>query len=107
MIILLCGRDQCRLNAHPGDPDSMQIESWSSVDRPLAYVVEVLKQVFDLSQGGSRPIKSYGTRWITRKRKALQRMLDRYGAYIAHLSNLVEGKTIRSADCSHLKGYLL
>ena len=27
MTILLCGRDQC-------DPDSMRIESWSSVDRP-------------------------------------------------------------------------
>ena len=35
MIILLCGRDQCGLNAHSVDPDSMRIESWSSVDRPL------------------------------------------------------------------------
>ena len=34
MIILLCGRDQCGLNAHSVDPDSMCIESWSSVDRP-------------------------------------------------------------------------
>ena len=35
MIILLCGRDQCGLNAHSVDPDSVRIESWSSVDRPL------------------------------------------------------------------------
>ena len=35
MIILLCGRNQCGLNAHSVDPDSMRIESWSSVDRPL------------------------------------------------------------------------
>ena len=28
MIILLCGRDQCGLNAHSVDPDSMRIESW-------------------------------------------------------------------------------
>ena len=28
MIILLCGRDQCGLNAHSVDPDSMCIESW-------------------------------------------------------------------------------
>ena len=39
MIILLCGRDQCGLNVHSVDPDSMRIESWSrvttSVDRPL------------------------------------------------------------------------
>ena len=38
MIILLCGRDQCGLNAHSMDPDSMRIESWSSVDRPLVSV---------------------------------------------------------------------
>ena len=36
MIILLCGRDQCGLNVHSVDPDSMRIESWSSVGRPLA-----------------------------------------------------------------------
>ena len=35
MIILLCGRAQCGLNAHSVDPDSVRIESWSSVDRPL------------------------------------------------------------------------
>ena len=35
MIILLCGCDQCGLNAHSVDQDSMRIESWSSVDRPL------------------------------------------------------------------------
>ena len=40
MIILLCGRDQCGLNAHSVDPDSMRIESWSSVDRPL-YSIEM------------------------------------------------------------------
>ena len=39
MIILLCGRDQCGLNTHSVDPDSMRIESWSSVDRPLVFIV--------------------------------------------------------------------
>ena len=38
MIILLCGRDQCGLNAHSVDPDSMRIESWSSVDKPSVPV---------------------------------------------------------------------
>ena len=38
MTILLCGRDQCGLNAHSVDPDSMRIESWSSVDRPLRVI---------------------------------------------------------------------
>ena len=34
IIILQCGRNQCRLNGHSVDPHSMRIESWSSVDRP-------------------------------------------------------------------------
>ena len=34
MITMLCGRDQCGLNAHSVDPDSMRIECWSCVDRP-------------------------------------------------------------------------
>ena len=42
MIILLCGRDQCGLNAHSVDPDSMCIESWSSVDRPLISLSKVI-----------------------------------------------------------------
>ena len=34
MIIMQCGCDQSRLNAHSLDPNSMRIESWSNVDRP-------------------------------------------------------------------------
>ena len=82
-------------------------EKSSKKFRDLACIVEDLKQVFDLTQGGSRLIRSCGTRWITHKRKALQRVLDRYGAYIAHLSTLVEDRSINSGDRSRLKGYLL
>ena len=39
--------------------------------------------------------------------KVLQRMLDRYGAYIAHLSTVVEDRSIKPVDRSRLKGYLL
>ena len=38
MIILLCGCDQCGLNVHSEDPDSLWIGSWSSVDRPSVFV---------------------------------------------------------------------
>ena len=48
VIILLCGRDQCGLNTHSVDPDSMRIESWSNVDRPL-IMVHILKLVFHTS----------------------------------------------------------
>ena len=34
-------------------------------------------------------------------------MVDRYGAYINHLSTLAEDQSIRASDQARLKGYLL
>ena len=45
MIILLCGRDQCGLNVHSVDPDSMRIESWSSADRPKVLYYKFKQKV--------------------------------------------------------------
>jgi len=75
--------------------------------RELESITTDLKQVFDLSKGGNRPIRSCGTQWVTYKRKALQRVVDRYGIYIAHLSTLVEDKSLNASDRARLKGYLL
>ena len=57
--------------------------------------------------GGNMPVRCQGTRWISYKRKALQHLLDRYGAYINHLATLSEDQTIASADRARLKGYCL
>ena len=75
--------------------------------RELESVAKELQQVFDLVKGGDRPIRSCGTRWITHKRNALQRIVDRYGVYIAHLSTLVQDSSLKAADRARLKGYLL
>lgn len=52
----------------------------------LYYIYESpnVSLVDDLSlpKGGHLPVRSHGTRWITHKRKALQRVLDRYGMYV-------------------------
>ena len=66
-----------------------------------------LRCVFEFPKGGHLPVRSHGTRWITHKRKALQRVLDRYGAYIHHLSTLTEDSTLKPDDRQRLKGYLL
>ena len=73
----------------------------------LATIAEDLKEVFELPKGGNLPIRSSGTRWISHKRKALQRVVDRYGVYINHLSTLAEDKSVKSDDRARLKGYLL
>ena len=66
--------------------------------RELAGIVVDLKEVFEFPKGGDKPIRSQGSRWITHKRNALQRFIDRYGAYLNHLITLSEDETIRSDD---------
>lgn len=59
-----------------------------------------------MPKGGALPVRCHGTRWITHKRKALQRVLDRYGAYIAHLTTLSQDTTIKAVDRAKIVGYL-
>ena len=72
----------------------------------LTCIVDDLKEVFSLPIGGALPVRCHGTRWISHKRKALQRVIDRFGAYIAHLSSLCQDSSVKPADKSRLKGYL-
>ena len=74
--------------------------------RELGEIVEELKEVFEFPKGGNKPVRSQGSRWINHKRKALQRVVDRYGAYIGHLTTLAEDSSLRAEDRAHLKGYL-
>ena len=76
--------------------------------RELSDLVDDLKQVFEFpDDGGNLPVRAHGSRWISFKRKALQRVVDRYGAYLTHLAALVEDTSIKSTDRQRLKGYLL
>ena len=74
--------------------------------KELREVVEDLKIVFEFPKGGNLPVRAQGSRWITHKRKALQRVVDRYGAYINHLITLAQDTSIKADDKARLKGYL-
>lgn len=63
--------------------------------------------MFEFPKGGDIPNRSQGSRWIDHKRKALQRVVDRYGAYIAHLSTLAEDPSVKPDDRAKLSGYLI
>ena len=62
--------------------------------------------MFELPDGGNLPVRSQGSRWISHKRNALQRVINRYGAYLNHLTTLIEDKGIRNIDRQKLKSYL-
>ena len=64
--------------------------------RALVFIVEDLKKVFEFPRAGNVPVHSQGSRWINHKRKALQRVLDHYGAYIGHLTTLAEDSSVGS-----------
>ena len=75
--------------------------------RELSDLINDLKEVFGFPEGGNLPMRAHGSRWITYKRKTLQRVVDRYGAYLSHLATLTEDRSIKSTDRQRLKGYLL
>ena len=72
----------------------------------LTCIVNDMKEVFSMPKGGSLPVRCQGTRWITHKRKALQRVIDPFGAYIAHLTTLSVDSSVKPADRARLQGYL-
>lgn len=74
--------------------------------RELAEVVGGLRQVFEFCEGGDALIRSQGSRWISHKHQALQRIVDCYGVYISPLSALTEDNSVSSTDRARLKGYL-
>jgi len=72
----------------------------------LKGIVDDLKEAYDFNEGGCIPVRSQGSRWIAHKRRALQKVIDQYGAYIAHLTSLCQDKSVRSEDRARLQGYV-
>ena len=79
--------------------------------RELEDIVAELKECFHISdvpkQGGARPLRACGTRFITHKVAALERVIERYGAYLSHLISMTEDPSIKSPDKQKMKGYIL
>lgn len=74
--------------------------------RELKEIHELYKESMTFDEGGIKPPKASGTRWISHKLKAMKTCLDKWGIYIQHLESLCEDKTIKSQDRAKLKGYL-
>ena len=58
-------------------------------------------------RGGIRPLRACGTRFITHKVAALERVVDRFGAYLSHMIALTEVTSLKSVDRQKVKGYVL
>ena len=75
--------------------------------RQLAEICSDLKQclTIDPEEGGVRPVRASGSRWVAHKWNAMKRILSRYGAYTSHLIGLSEDVSVKSNDRAKLKGY--
>ena len=78
--------------------------------RELEVVVEELRACLELSElsssGGTRPLRACGTRFIAHKVAALGRLIDRFGAYLAHLTAMTADSCVKAIDRQKLKGYV-
>ena len=76
----------------------------------LDEVVASLKECFAPTelpqQGGNRPLRACGTRFVSHKVAAIGCVLDRFGAYIGHLTELIEDSSTKAADKQKLRGYV-
>ena len=59
------------------------------------------------SKGGNRPLHICGTRFVSHKVAALERLIERFGAYLAHLITMTEDSSMQPADRQKMKGYIL
>ena len=54
----------------------------------------------DAQQRRKHPLRAYGTRFVVHKVTALERMIDRFGAYISHLTAMTEDASLKPAGSS-------
>ena len=79
--------------------------------RQLEDIIFELKSCLEPSempiQGGSCPLRACGTRFVAHKVAALERVVDRFGAYLSHIVAMTEDTSLKPADRQKLKGYAL
>ena len=73
--------------------------------RELEEIVSDLKECITIDEGGIKPIRASGSRWVSHKLNAMRRILSKYGAYTGHLLALSEDRSVRSTDRAKFRGY--
>ena len=74
----------------------------------LEVVVEELKACLAPSKlptsGGTRPLHACGTWFVAHKVAALGRLIDRFGAYLAHFTTMTADRCVKVVVRQNLKG---
>lgn len=73
--------------------------------RELEEIISDLGEFVSFTDKGIKPLRASGSRWISHKLSAMQRITSKYGAYTSHLVALSQDYSVRSTDRSKLHGY--
>ena len=73
----------------------------------LKEFAEIYSESFEFVEGGYRPKKASGTRWIAHKTLALDIIIDKYSILMQHLESLSEDKSYQSKERATFKGWLI
>ena len=60
----------------------------------------------DAQQRRNTPLRACGACFVVHKVAALERMMDRFGAYISHLIAITEDSSVKPADKEKMKAYV-
>ena len=73
--------------------------------RELEDIISDLQQYMAFDDGGVRPVRASGTRWVAHKLNAMKRVLSKYGAYTSHLAALSTDSSVKAVDRAKLSGF--
>lgn len=73
--------------------------------RQLEEIIVDLRGYLSIEDGGTRPVRASGSRWVSHKWNAMKRILSKYGAYTGHIAALSEDHSVKPDDRAKLRGY--
>ena len=73
--------------------------------RELKDIVSDLQACLQFDEGGIKPIRASGTRWVSHKMNAMKRIISKYGAYTSHITSLMDDSSVKAVDRAKLLGY--
>ena len=74
--------------------------------RQLKELHDIYKERLEFEEGGVKPKKANGSRWISHNLAALKLCKNKWELYIKYLEKMIEDQTIPSKDRARIKGYL-
>ena len=66
----------------------------------------MLMRVFEVDEGGVKPKKASGSKWICHQLNVLKMCKDEWGLCIAHLKEMLDDKSSSPSEKAKIKGYL-